>query len=147
MPVILKLSLAFALPLTMLIAISVWASVVFDSDTPLMVPVAAAGLFGFVFFLGLELNEKSQPKLQEGALRGAIATAIIIEYVVLVSIVAFFKSGPETLPPITQTLITNFTTIVGLVVAFYFGTSAYLQAQKKASRAPDGSPQEKPPGI
>lgn len=63
-------------------------------------------------------------------LRKAIAGSIVVQYLVMVGLVAYFESAAEKLPAITQTLITNFTTIVGVVVAFYFGSSAYVEAQK-----------------
>ena len=81
----------------------------------------------------------------EGVLRGAIATAIVVQYLVLVGIVAFFGRGPEQLPPITQTMISSFTTIVGVVVAFYFGSSAYVEAEKSKATV-SGIPSEKREG-
>lgn len=72
---------------------------------------------------------------KESALRFAIAGAIVIEYLVLVGIVAFFKEGAEKLPVITQTMLSNFTAVVGIVVASYFGSSAYIS--KKSNKDED----------
>jgi hypothetical protein len=44
------------------------------------------------------------------------------------------------LPPITQTLLSNFTGIVGVVIAFYFGASAYVEAHSKRGTANETSP-------
>ena len=67
-------------------------------------------------------------------MRFAIAGSIVIEYIVLVGIVGFFKEGPEELPIITQIILSNFTSVVGVVIAFYFGSSAYLQARQKQGK-------------
>ena len=117
----------FALPLLLLIGGAIAVSVYKNHDAPLSVAVIGAGIFSFIFFY---TRSGSQPVgvQPEGGLREAIAAAIIIEYIALVGIVAFFKKGPDQLPAISQAMIANFTTVVGIVVAFYFGSSAYLQA-------------------
>ena len=62
-------------------------------------------------------------------MRTAMAGAIVVEYLTLVGTLAFFVQGE--LPPIAQTMITNFTTVVGIVIAFYFGASAFVQLQRE----------------
>lgn len=67
-------------------------------------------------------------------MRSAIAGTIVLVYLVLLGIVAFFSpSGTEGLKlhELTQTFVTNFTTLIGVVVAFYFGSSAYVEAKAK----------------
>ena len=67
-------------------------------------------------------------------MRLAIAGSVVIEYHgCLVAVVTFFQKDPEELPPITQTIINSFTTIVGVVVAFYFGSSTIIMARRKAA--------------
>lgn len=82
----------------------------------------------------------SKITFDEGALRRAIAGSIVVEYLVLVGVVAFWEGGPETLPPITQALITSFTTVVGVVIAFYFGSSAYVEAKTRRTLGGAGTP-------
>jgi hypothetical protein len=55
----------------------------------------------------------------------------------LIGIVAFFKEGPEKMPIITQTMLSNFTAVVGVVIAFYFGSSAYIQSKKQSKKNDD----------
>jgi hypothetical protein len=62
-----------------------------------------------------------------------------VEYLIIVALVAFIKHGYEQIAPITQTMVTSFTTIVGVVVAFYFGASAYVQTKERQSRNPEPS--------
>jgi arginine exporter protein ArgO len=38
------------------------------------------------------------------------------------------------MPPIAQTMITNFTTVVGIVIAFYFGASAFVHLQREKQK-------------
>ena len=66
-------------------------------------------------------------------MRSATAGTVVIIYLVLISTFTFYFVGPQAgeLLPITATLVTNFTTVVGIVVAFYFGVSGYVQTRKK----------------
>ncbi|MEM9160303.1 MAG: hypothetical protein AAGB46_14760 [Verrucomicrobiota bacterium] len=66
-------------------------------------------------------------------MRSAIAGAIVIQYLTLVATVAYFNKPLEEVHPLTQMVLTNFTTIVGIVIAFYFGSSAYLQKKGQHS--------------
>jgi hypothetical protein len=68
-------------------------------------------------------------KITGESMRTAMAGAIVVEYLALVGTLAFFVQGE--MPPIAQTMITNFTTVVGIVIAFYFGASAFVQLQRE----------------
>lgn len=98
-------------------------------DYPWGVGVLTSGALVFFMQLSSPSNESKDSRL-----RSAIAAGIVIQYLALVATVAFFEQGPKELPPITQTLITNFTSIVGVVIAFYFGSSAYIEAHKKENK-------------
>ena len=65
-------------------------------------------------------------------LRIAIFGTIIFVCVVLISY-ATFNFIPNQQSPLTATLITN-TSIVGVVIASYFGASAYIQASENKSK-------------
>jgi hypothetical protein len=75
--------------------------------------------------------------IDKGGMRTAITATVITVYLVLVGMVAFMVTAPEKMPTITTTMLTNFTTIVGVVIAFYFGASAYIQAQEKSESRKD----------
>jgi len=62
-------------------------------------------------------------------IRRIVLTIFIAEYIALVSMVAFSKESGD-LPDVGKTLVTNFTQLVGVVVAFYFGASAYVEGRR-----------------
>lgn len=96
-------------------------------------PFIAMGVgTGAITFFGLMvLCQTSEERwmVTEDSMRTVIAGTIVVEYLVLVGTVAFFVQGQ--MPPITQAMVTSFTTIVGLVIAFYFGASAVVQVQRE----------------
>jgi len=101
---------------------------------PFSIVVASTGIVSFFGLFYISQSAEGGQQDRDEALRFAIAGAVVIEYLVLVGIVAFFKEGAEQLPVITQTLISNFTAIVGVVIAFYFGSSAYVQGKRSESK-------------
>lgn len=117
--------------ITLLTSLGAYLSVRWDSNGPFIVVVVATAAISFVSLLVLTQSDKERWELTEGSMRTAIAGTIVIVYLVLVGIVAFFTHGPEKLPAISETMVTSFTTIVGVVVAFYFGASAYVQASSQ----------------
>jgi hypothetical protein len=95
--------------------------------------VAAIGIITFFGLLGTSLNSSSQ--ITERGLRTSIAIAIVTVYLVIVGVSAFFTQKIN-LNPITEQMLTSFTTVVGIVVAFFFGASAYVEAKTVTSEAP-----------
>ena len=95
---------------------------------PLAFGVIAAALI--TFFSGIS-DPTSRGATSDGIVRKAIALSLVVEYLVLVGTFAFWGGATEQLAPMTQQLITSFTTIVGIVIAFYFGSSAYVEAKGK----------------
>lgn len=89
---------------------------------------AAIGIltfFGFLWFIST-LNNGALP---DQGLRTSITIAVVTVYLVIVGEVAFFAKSIE-LSEITNQMLTSFTSIVGVVVAFFFGASAYVEGQK-----------------
>jgi hypothetical protein len=81
-------------------------------------------------------------------IRAKIAVSIVVEYMVMVGIVAFFHGwGNDPVPQVTQTLITNFTSIVGVVIAFFFGTSAYIERRDNSRKTNPAEGSEFPVGT
>lgn len=111
----------------------------FGSPAPLSFCTAAAGLITFFHFMADPIDAAEESSGKNARLRAAIAGSVVVQYLVLVGIVAYLTKGVEKLPPITESLINNFTTVVGIIIAFYFGSSAFIEAQK--NRQDNDSPE------
>lgn len=106
----------------------------YGSNAPLGL---AAGLTGMVAFVGMLLLLQKPGgvwRVTESAMRTAITTAVLAQYLALVSMAAFAVRAADPLSPMSQLLLTNFTTIVGIVIAFYFGASAFVEGKRVAAR-------------
>jgi hypothetical protein len=128
-----------------------------NSRSWLSFSVAAIAIVSFFGLLHVGRSEAVEKYDSEILIRRAIAASAVVVYLVLVSIVAFFslegfkglnleylsRLPPETqqlvlsalqkppqIDPLTSMLVTNFTVTIGVIVAFYFGSSAYLEAKK-----------------
>jgi len=91
---------------------------------------------GLVTFYGTISAGAKDRRLSKQDIRMAIVISMLTTYIVLVGTVVFFNKG-SALPPIAQTMITHFTTIVGVVIAFYFGAEAYEAANKQVKEEAD----------
>jgi protein-S-isoprenylcysteine O-methyltransferase Ste14 len=101
------------------------------SPVPLGFCTVAAGILTFFHFIP-DLSDRTQGKDDRDArLRAAIAGAVIVQYLVLVGIAAYLTKETDHLPALTESLIDSFTAIVGIVVAFYFGSSAYIEVKQQ----------------
>ncbi|NPV63861.1 MAG: hypothetical protein HPY61_14765 [Methanotrichaceae archaeon] len=67
-----------------------------------------------------------------GSMRTAIASGMLIFYFFILSIAIFFSSAYK-FSEFSQTMINNLTTTIGIIIPFYFGASAYVQAQASSS--------------
>ena len=96
----------------------------------LSLALVATAVISFFGFLWHGIGE--DPGLDEEDMRTAITVSVVTVYLVLVGLVAFFpeQTPGGQLPAITNTMLTSFTAIVGVVVPFYFGASAYVQVQQ-----------------
>lgn len=98
-------------------------------------------LLTFWAMLAIGYNKVGDHPWQESYLRTAIAVSLIAVYLAIVGTVAFYKptEGAINLHPMTQQIINSFTTVVGIVIAFFFGSSAYIEAKKRSSGEQKGS--------
>jgi len=110
---------------------------------PLSASVPVVAIFTFVGLLMMTQTDDKHWRIRESSLRAAIAGTVVIAYLVVTGLAAFFTAYPKEMPPITQMMITNLTTIAGVVIASYFGASAYVQARSKdddSKRTPGSTP-------
>jgi hypothetical protein len=106
-----------------------------ENDVWLAIAVVGAGLIVIAVCIILTHESGVSWISSPGHIRATIAVSIVTEYMVLVGVVAFFHGWSDaTTPAVTQTLVTNFTSIVGVVVAFFFGASAYVQTRDARSQ-------------
>ena len=106
----------------------------YTSRAPLAFGTVAVGVITFFYFA---LSDRSSATDGGERFRNAIASAIVIQYLVMVGFTGYFVTTEQKaqLDPITSSLITSFTSIVGIVIAFYFGSSAYVEGQRRRSTA------------
>jgi len=104
----------------------------------MMVIVGTVAFYGFIS-LGVDANDKN---LSKSDVRLATVVAIITFYLALVGTVSNYAPRAESSvsPEITTTLINHFTNIVGVVIAFYFGTEVYLAVQNQANKSNSEEP-------
>ncbi|GGY61059.1 hypothetical protein GCM10011613_00510 [Cellvibrio zantedeschiae] len=118
----------------LLIAVSLILVTKFKSPTPLAFCTPAAGILTFFAIFSERIQ---QGRSADERLRHAIASAVIVQYLVLVGIVVYFVNTANTLPPIVETMLSSFTTLTSVVVAFYFGASAFVEAKTKTASKND----------
>lgn len=86
------------------------------------------------FFGVLRLETKENATHMSGErLRSAIAASSVVTYLVLIATVGLFKStGGGEMLEVSRTLLTSFTATIGVIIAFYFGSSAYVEGKSKS---------------
>jgi len=92
-----------------------WASVM----------LAIIGITSFFMFIAFAQASEST----EEVMRRAIAASLTVVYIALLSTVAFWREAPD-MPEITTKMVESFTYVIGVIIAFYFGASAYAEGQK-----------------
>ena len=128
-----------SIPAAFLIGMFVW-DVLMDARYDwflgvILMVVASISFFGTI---SMQSDSDQNPRLEGAILRTAITVSVVSVYLVILA-VALFVVVPDEMRPLTDTMITHFTTIVGVVIAFYFGSSAYVQVQSKRASRSDGS--------
>ena len=93
--------------------------------TPIV--LAYVTYFGFMSICQAMGGEWS---LNRGGMRGAITSTVIVVYFFIISM-SIFNTFRGEVPLYMQTITENFTTTMGIVIAFYFGASAYVQTHEK----------------
>jgi hypothetical protein len=62
-----------------------------------------------------------------GSMRTAIASGVLVLYFFILP-VSIFLTFKNALSEFGQSMVNNFTTTIGIIIPFYFGASAYVQA-------------------
>jgi hypothetical protein len=121
-----------------LVGAGVGAGAWFGSVYPPIFAIIATGILTFFGMLFHAMPSAPDASLQDRVLRLAITGSITTTYLALVGFGVFMRIPAEQgTDPIAQSLITSFSSVVGVVIAFYFGTGAYLEAKAApTSQAP-----------
>ena len=100
------------------------------SKSMLVITPIVLAYITFFGFMSISQAIGGEWSLNRGGMRGAITTTIIVVYFFIISM-AIFNTYQGEVPPYMQTITENFTTTMGIVIAFYFGASAYVQTHEK----------------
>jgi hypothetical protein len=92
--------------------------------------IVATGLLTFYAMLTHSIGSGSDAQLRDGDMRMAIASSITAMYLMLVGYGVFLAAGNDAMDPLAKNLFDSFSYIVGIVIAFYFGSSAYVEAKR-----------------
>jgi hypothetical protein len=114
-------------------SIGFWLMYHFELTSISVLIIISVAAITFSGLLMLCHGESSEAPISEAAMRSALAGTIVIVYVVLVSISTQALLVQQDHSTISDTLITSFTSIVGVVIASYFGASAYIQTRSKVA--------------
>src|SRR4051812_33322303 len=99
------------------------------NDGPLGLAVGITGMSAFVGMLVLSQETDGTWRITESAMRTAIASTMVAVYIALISMTTFHP-GKVPVGDVTKSLLSSFTTTVGVVMAFYFGASAYVEGRR-----------------
>jgi hypothetical protein len=86
-----------------------------------------------VTFFGLLAASESSGRgwgLNKGGMRGAIAATILVVYFFVLSMSAFVPYQGD-MSEMMKTMVGTFTTVLSIMIPFYFGASAYVQTHTK----------------
>ena len=90
----------------------------------------AVATIGIVTFLGMLVYAYHLTgALDKGQMRLALATSVVVVYFSLVPLLTFGGTSPQD-PELAKSVIGHFTTLVGVVIAFYFGSATVKYAAK-----------------
>jgi hypothetical protein len=109
----------------------------YDQRAWLSFSMAALAVVTFFWLMQLWRGQPGVEHSIEHVVRRAIACSTVVLYLASVGIVLFYApvSEGEKLHPATELMLSNFTILVGVIIAFYFSSSAYIQARSKDREA------------
>jgi hypothetical protein len=120
--------LGFADVLISVVGLALWW-ITLSRSMIVVTPIVLAYV-AFFGFMSISQAMGGEWSLNRGGMRGAITSTVIVVYFFIISM-AIFNTFRGEVPAYMQTITENFTTTMGIVIAFYFGASAYTQAHEK----------------
>jgi hypothetical protein len=107
-------------------------------NAPVSFSSIAAAVITFFWLTPGSRASAAHTSADEGLQRRAIASAVLILYLILVGTFAFWRQD-QTMAEESKLLLNNFTTTVGIVIVFYFGASAYVEGKTRAQSGAGGN--------
>ncbi len=102
------------------------------------ITIAGVGVWSFFGFLFMNHHAAGGGGgFSSDDMRTAIASALVLTCVALVAIMLFSEIDPKTVA--ATSLLSSFTTLLGVVIAFYFGSTAAVDVAR-AMYGPDPPP-------
>lgn len=105
--------------------------------------ITATGISTFYGILLYSFSRSNDLKVGGSHIRPAIAAGLTTMYLVLVGFGVFIVKTDKSqeMDELARHLITSFSSVIGVVIAFYFGSEAFIE-----SRQQDTSPSRETPG-
>jgi hypothetical protein len=101
------------------------------------------GVVTFFGVAGLNRSVKNQQVLKGERLRTSIACSLVLSYLFMVSFTTFVGNSPIA-GEVTQKFVESFSSVIGITIAFYFGTSAATQIfGKETDKQPESKSDDK----
>ena len=122
----------FALTIV-IVGVGIGAGSYFASFFPPIFAFIATGLLTFFGFVSLLFRGTPDARVEDRDIRIAIAASITTMYLTIVGYGIWVGKSGET-DPIALSLMNSFSAVVGTVIAFYFGTTAYLEGKADRPR-------------
>jgi hypothetical protein len=124
----------WAIGLVIFIAVILAGALLWDYAAGTLAPVSwAVAVSAVATFFTMLFALPPRGQITKSGTRNAITGTFIVTYFMLLGLFVFFHSDKD-VSPITNTLVTNFTFLMGVVIASHFGTSTYEKvAQVKAT--------------
>jgi hypothetical protein len=99
-----------------------------DSFRDLGYIISLGSLAVFSFYGMWSYEREVRGRSDSIAIRDGIATSVVLVYLVLLSWAIFF--GGDRIAPVAEAMLPSFTSLTGVVVAFYFGSIAATEIAK-----------------
>jgi hypothetical protein len=115
----------------LVISLGLWLAVKTNIPAFFVWTAISIGIIVFFGFIWIGLNSQKKFEYDTSNIRTTLTSSIIIVYLFIVCLTIFFREWSDKLDPLPQAMISNFTTIVGVVIAFYFTSSAYVDTRRK----------------
>jgi multisubunit Na+/H+ antiporter MnhC subunit len=126
-----KTIIVIAILVFLVISVGLWLAISKDIPVFFVWSAISSGIITLFGFLWIGYDPEKKPAIDTSTMRTALTSSIVMVYLYIVCLTTFFRGWSDKLDPLPQAMVSNFTIIVGVVIAFYFTSSAYVQTRNK----------------